>query len=155
MKRLSLIAISLLCCVNFASADMDSQLRALKSAQEEGEYQERAAINRAAKATAQREKQRQAALKAEREKREAKEKRDQEYEDKLRQLELEDRITELEEKKAMRKARAAKAEEFVAEDLNHAKATTDNIQAKSDAIRSNARGSENYLIKSGETDVKK
>ena len=39
--------------------------------------------------------------------------------------------------------------------LNHAKATTDNIQAKSDAIHSNARGSENYLIKSGETDVKK
>ncbi len=155
MKRLSLIAISLLCCVNFASADMDSQLRALKSAQEEGEYQERAAINRATKAAAQREKQRQAALKAEREKREAKEKRDQEYEDKLRQLELEDRITELEEKKAMRKARTAKAEEFVAEDLNHAKATTDNIQAKSDAIRSNARGSENYLIKSGETDVRK
>lgn len=55
----------------------------------------------------------------------------------------------------MRKARAAKAEEFVAEDLNHAKATTDNIQAKSDAIRSNPRSGENYLIKSGETDVKK
>lgn len=73
----------------------------------------------------------------------------------MRQLELEDRITELEEKKAMRKARVAKAEEFVAEDLDQAKATTDNIQAKSDAIRSNARGSENYLIKSGETDVKK
>lgn len=55
----------------------------------------------------------------------------------------------------MRKVCAAKAEEFVAEDLNHAKTTTDNIQAKGDAIRSNARGSENYLIKSGETDVKK
>ena len=110
MKRLSLITISLLFCVNFASADMDSQLQALKSAQEEGEYQERAAINRAAKAAVQREKQRQAAL---------------------------------------------KAEEFVAEDLNHAKATTDNIQAKSDAIRSNPRSGENYLIKSGETDVKK
>ncbi len=67
---------------------------------------------------------------------------------KLRQLDLE-------EKKAMRKVRVAEAEEFVAEDLNHAKATTDNIQGKSDAIRSNARGSKNYLIKSGETDVKK
>lgn len=57
-------------------------------------------------------------------------KRDQEYEDLKRQIEIEDMRAELEERKAMRKARAQKADDFADADLKNINAHTDVVQSQ-------------------------
>lgn len=69
---------------------------------------------------------------------------------------------ELEERKAMRKARAQKADDFADADLKNINAHTDVVQSQADARRTEAeatrdvaKGTGDFLSKSGDAAVKK
>ncbi|MDA3047824.1 DUF5384 family protein [Campylobacter sp. JMF_08 NE1] len=159
MKKFTLLFAALLCTGAWAD------LEALRQAEMEGQRQERAAAAKAQARAAAKEKARLEAIRAKEAKKEAKEermyqdymkdkKRDQEYEDLKREIEIENMRVELEEKRAMRKARAAKAEDFAKAELNNLDAHTDSIRAESEATRNMAKGQYDYLSKSGDAAIK-
>ena len=129
MKKFVLIFTALLCTSAWAD------LEALRQAELEGQRQERAAAQKAqAKAAAQAKARQEAARQKEQQIAEQK-KRDREYEELKREIEIEDMRTELEEKKALRKARTSRAENFTEAQLSQMEAITDNIKANSEATR--------------------
>lgn len=136
--------------------DLNSQLRQLRQAEQEGilaqqkEAQLKQQAIERAKKKAEAAKAAQIARKQKLEEKKYEEyladkKRDQDYEDLKRQIEIEDLRAQLEEKKALSKAKAKHADDFVNEELNRQKANTDVVQSKADATRSVSRGVENFL----------
>ena len=71
--------------------------------------------------------------------------RDQEYEDKLRDLELKSKMIALQKDST----RAARENDFIDEELNRKKATTDILQSEADATRNISKGAQNLMESEG------
>jgi hypothetical protein len=76
--------------------------------------------------------------------------RDQAFEDELRQLEIEERRIALAEKKA----RAARADDYIDQELRAQAATTDIVQSKADVNRNLSIGTRNLLESEGRSKEK-
>lgn len=76
-------------------------------------------------------------------------KRDQSYQDRLRDIQVQEEETQLD----MDKAKAARANAYIDQDLNRQKAETDVVQSGADANRDVASGVKNYLSNSAEPSI--
>lgn len=153
MKNIKVVAfLTVLFASNaFAQQSLHDQINAVEEVQEQNEAESRAAqeaqqrhlaVQKAAAEDLKRQKAAQAA---------ADKKRDQEYEDKLRELDLQSKSLEVEGQKA----RVARANEYIDQELKEKAATTDVIKSQADASRNLSEGTKDFLEKSGDAAVKK
>lgn len=162
-----IVALIFGCLSCSASADITTQLSAIKSAEQtnqdnlkrlEIEKQRKAQEQAAAVAKANAEKaqkaqaERMARLKEQRLATETKEAerladkyRDQSFEDELRKMQIEEMKLEL----ARKKARVEREDEVIDAELSHAEATTDVIQSKADSNRNLSQGVKSALESEG------
>jgi hypothetical protein len=105
-------------------------------------------------AAASLQRQREEAVLAERRKQQeevaADKRRDQAYQDKLRDLDVQQRTLAVEAEKA----RVARANEYIDQDLKEQAARTDVVQSNADATRNVSAGAKTLLEKTGEAEVK-
>lgn len=141
MKTYVLIAIFLFSAgSSFAQGTLSEQINAVDAAQKEEEAAERAAQQ----AQERKLTQRKAEMLAEKQ-------RDQAHEDKLRDLDVQERALQIEAEKA----RVARQNDFIDQELKERAAVTDVIKSHADANRNLSEGTKTLLEKKGEAEVKK
>lgn len=151
--------------VDAAQARQQAAIRAQQEAQRAAELayqrqqqeQQRAAVaaqRRREEAAAAQQKQREEAAAAEKyrqgQEAAADKKRDQDYQDQLRNIEIEQKKISLEEEKA----KQARINEYIDQDLKEKSANTDVIQSNADANRNISSGEKTFLEKKGEAEIK-
>jgi Family of unknown function (DUF5384) len=172
MKRLAAISLFLAVpTLAFAQTSLSDQINSVYSAQQQNDYaaqaaaqaqqrevlaeqhrqwatarEARAAAREAQRTQAAREMAREAAAQAAAE---ADKKRDQAYEDQLRALDIQEKILQL---KADR-AKVARANDYIDQDLNRSRAETDVIQSQADATRNISSGEKSFLNQAGRADI--
>jgi hypothetical protein len=131
-------------CFAQSQSYLDSQIGSVGAAQQQNweVQQQQIAAEQAAEARAQRravlaQQARYAAARADK-------LRDQAYGDQLRSIQIQEEQTQLD----MDKAKAARANQYIDQDLNRQRAETDVVQSNADANRSVASGVKTYLSNS-------
>ncbi len=141
MKIYTLIATSLLIAGNaYAQDSLMEQINAVEAAQKQEEAAERAAQQAQERKIAQR----KAEMLADKQ-------RDQTHEDKLRELDVQERALQIEAEKA----RVARQNDFIDQELKERQAVTDVIKSHADVNRNLSEGTKTLLEKKGEAEVKK
>jgi Family of unknown function (DUF5384) len=166
MKRVFLIAAFSLIAINAAYSQqaqpsLTDQLGAMRQAQDESDeaarqaqtaYDRQARAQRAV-AQAQAEKKAAAALDLQHEKQaeaDADKKRDQAYQDQLRALDVQQKSLAVEAEKA----RVARSNEYIDQELKEKAAQTDVIKSNADSNRDLSEGTKSLLEKTGDAEVK-
>ncbi|WP_371244260.1 DUF5384 family protein [Pantoea sp. KPR_PJ] len=173
MTLLSLVTLGLSATFNAQASSLQDQLAAVAAAENAGKAQqqalddarqarfdreareERARRARIAAASAERQRQRDAAAAAEKSRvlaeNQADKKRDQSYEDELRQLELEQRKLALKREAT----RVAREDDYIDQELKSRAARTDVIQSEADATRNLSLGGRDLMQSEGKAREKK
>jgi len=132
MKKTILIAVFLLTSANVQAQSLTDQINAVDAVQEQQE--------RAAAAQAQ---QRHAAALADK-------KRNQDYEDQLRAMDVQKKQLQVD----MDKARVARANDYIDQELKAKSAETDVVKSQADANRDLSSGTKTLLEDTGEAEIK-
>lgn len=164
MKRAILtVAIAALGSPNvYAQSSLNDQINAVSAVQDQNEAAQEAAQQQQARRWEEQQKaaqavaaQRQAAARAYQQQKEAEalaeKKRDQDYQDKLRDLDIQAKTLDV----AAEKARVARSNEYIDEELKEKAAQTDVIKSKADSTRDISEGTKTLLEKTGDAEVAK
>lgn len=145
----------------WAQSSLSDQINSVYSAQQQNDAAAQAQAEAQQQAILQQQQREWAAARSEAAARDAREaakeaeveadkKRDEAYQDQLRALDLQERELQLEAEKA----RVARENEFIDQDLNRSKAETDAIQSQADATRNISSGEKSFLDQEGEAAVR-